>query len=107
MRAGLLTEKVLVLHPTITTNKVGEQITEYEYGNMTAIRARDVSFRQQRQLDSGEVWMQGQRVIEVRMYHDICDNDLIEWRDKRFRILAIETDRQQMCKRITLEEVNQ
>ena len=43
----------------------------------------------------------------VRMYHNICDNDLIEWRDKRFRILAIETDRQQMCKRITLEEVNQ
>lgn len=105
MRAGLLTERVLVLHPTITTNKVGEQITDYE--NMTAIRARDVSFRQQRQLDSGEVWMQGQRVIEVRMYHDICDNDLIELRGKRYRILAIDTDRAQMCKRITLEEVNQ
>jgi len=105
MRAGLLTEKVLVLHPTITTNKVGEQITEYE--DMTAIRARDVSFRQQRQLDSGEVWMQGQRVVEVRMYHDICPNDLIEFKDKRYRILAIETERQQMCKRLTLEEVNQ
>ena len=105
MRAGLLTERVLVLHPTITTNKVGEQITDYE--NMTAIRARDVSFRQQRQLDSGEVWMQGQRDIEVRMYHDICDNDLIELRGKRYRILAIDTDRAQMCKRITLEEVNQ
>ena len=105
MRAGLLTEKVLVLHPTTTTNTVGEQVTEFDV--VSSIRARDVSFRQQRQLDSGEVWMQGQRVIEVRMYHDICDNDLIEWRDKRYRILAIDTDRQLMCKRLTLEEINQ
>lgn len=105
MRAGLLTEKVLVLHPIFSINKVGEQITELE--TMTAIRARDVSFRQQRQQDSGEVWMQGQRVIEVRLYHDICENDLIEWNGKRYRILSIDTDRQQMCKRLTIEEVNQ
>ena len=100
-----MTEKVLVLHPTVTTNPVGEQITSYD--NVSAIRARDVSFRQQRQLDNGEVWMQGQRTLEVRMYHDICDNDLIEWRDKRYRILSIDTDRQHMCKHLTIEEVNQ
>lgn len=105
MRAGLLTEKVYVLHPTVTTNAVGEQITEYN--DYSVIRARDVSFRQQRQLDNGEMWMQGQRVIETRLYHDICDNDLIEWKEKRFRILSIDTDRQQMCKRLTIAEVNQ
>lgn len=102
-----MTERVLVMHPTITINKVGEQVTEYEYENITAIRARDVSFRQQRQLDSGEVWMQGVRVIEVRMYHQICNTDIVEWQGKRYRIISIDTDRAQMCKRLTLEEVNQ
>lgn len=105
IRAGLLTERVLVLHPTTTTNAVGEQVTEYD--ETTAIRARDVSHRQSRTNDNGEVWMPSASVLEVRQYHGICDTDLLEWNGKRYRIVGIENDRQQRCKRLTIEEVNQ
>ena len=105
MRAGLLTERVSVLHPTTTTNNVGEQVTAYE--ETTAIRARDVSNRQSRTNDNGEIWMPSTRVLEVRIYHDICDTDLLKWNGKQYRIIGIETDRQQRCKRLTIEEVNQ
>ena len=105
MRAGLLSETIRIMRPTVTTNTVGEQVTEYApYKDMFA---RHVVNRQNRTNDNGEIWMPQTFTIEVRIYQDIQDYDLIQWDGKQYRILSIETDKTIRCKRLTIEQVNQ
>lgn len=106
MRAGLLTEWLDVLTPRRNTiNALGEQETEYSC--FTHIRARDVSHRQSRVNENGQMWFPSTKIFEVRLYQDIKETDIIEWRGKKYRIIDIEVDRQQMCKRLTVDEINQ
>lgn len=105
MRAGLLSETIKVLRPTVNENEVGEQITEYN--EVLEIKARNVINRNNRVLENGEIYYPTDRTIEVRIYQDIKDYDIIEWEGKRWRITSIETDKPLMCKRLLIVEMNE
>ncbi len=105
MRAGLLTETITVKTPTTTTNSVGEQSTTYT--DKATIKARNVINRQTRTNDNGDVWLPATHTLEVRMYQNISDYDIISWNGKIYHILSIEIDRPRMCKRLEIAEINE
>ena len=104
MRAGLLTERIDILRPTVSTSTVGEQVVQLTVWCST--RARLVVHRQNRTQSNGEVWSPTAITMEIRKYHRVQDTDLVQWDGKNYRIVAIEVDRAVQCKRLTLEEVN-
>lgn len=105
MRAGLLTEIIEVLQPTVTTNAVGEQVTTY--ATKGSIRARNVVHRETRTNLNGDMSYPKTYTLEVRIFQDIDDYDLIQWNGKRYTILSVEIDKQLMCKRLEITENNE
>lgn len=105
MRAGLLTETITVKTPTVTTNSVGEQTTTYTV--KATIRARNVINRQQRTNDNGDIYLPATHTLEVRIYQNIGDTDIVTWNGKTYRILGIEVDKPLQCKRLEIAEVNE
>lgn len=104
MRAGLLNELVEVWKPEVT-NQHGEQVTDYSF--TFRCKARVLSANRSRSQEMGEVYYPMTRTIEVRMYQQIGDYDRIVMRGRTYRILSVEIDRSQQCKRMELEEVNE
>lgn len=105
MRAGLLTETIKILAPTVEVNSVGEQITTYT--EKATIKARNVLHRQGRQNDNGDVWMPNTYTLEVRIYQSIDDYDIIQWNGREYTILSIQVDRPLMCKRLEISQKNE
>ena len=77
MQAGLLTETINIYNPSITTNEYGETIQNYT------------------------------KTFHIRYYVNINENMLIEWQNKKYRILSIEELRKWNEKVITGELINE
>ena len=105
MRAGLLKETITVYTPTVTRNAVGEQVVTYT--DKGTIRARSVIYRQQRANLDGDIDMPRSHTLEVRIFQDITEHDIIEWQGKRYRILSIDVDTAIQCKRLEVAEINE
>lgn len=100
-----MTETITVKAPSVETNSVGEQVTTYT--DKAVIRARNVLNRGNRTNSEGDVWMPRTHTLEVRIYQNIDDHDIIAWKGKLFRILSLEVDRPLMCQRLIVEEIEQ
>ena len=105
MRAGLLTETIQVLQPTVTINEVGEQITSY--GLKATIKARNVVHREIQTNLNGDVSYPKQYTLEVRLYQNIDDYDRIRWNGKDYSIISLQVDKPLMCKRLEIAEINE
>lgn len=105
MRAGLLTETITIMQPTVTINEVGEQVTNYTV--KATIRARNLINREQRTNLNGDVDYPKTHTLEVRIYQNIDERDIVSWNGNRFTILSIEIDKPMMCKRIEIAEINE
>lgn len=105
MRAGLLKETIEILTPSLRRNEVGEQVVRYT--SKGTIRARSVIYRQQRANLDGDIDMPRSHTVEVRIFQDIDEHDIIEWQGKRYRIVSIDLDTAIQCKRLTITEINE
>lgn len=104
MRAGLLTERINIISPVLTTNDYGEQTTEWEVTYTT--RARLVHDNGSRVINNGEVFYAYTKTFEIRDYVPVSNFDRIEWNNVQYRILDIEPDTKKMKKIIRVELVN-
>lgn len=105
MRCGLLQYKIDILRPYIQENEFGERVEEYKPYYCT--RARMISNGGGKQILNQEITYLYRKVFEVHHYVDVRETDLIQYNDKRYRIISIDLDRTQMKKVITCEEADE
>ena len=105
MRRGKLRESIDIYRPVTTQNELGEMVQEYKIWYCT--RARAVSNGGSRTLANTGISYQYRKVFEVHRYVDVREADIIHWMGKKYRILSIELDRNQMKKVITTEEIDE
>lgn len=84
MRAGLLKNFIYVYRPVVTTNSVGEQVTTYVFQH--SYRAKAVHRGRNRTDLQGEIVYPNVQELQVRIYADIQDYDIIKFQDHFYRL---------------------
>lgn len=104
MRAGLLSEVVNIYRPTVTVNTLGEQVTVYSM--VHAYRARVMHRSHGRENFNGDIIYPNTQTLQMRIYVDVHDNDIIKFQDHYYRITqAPLVDRDQQCVTLEIEQV--
>lgn len=103
MRAGLLKEVVDVYRPTVSTNTLGEQVTIYTKVN--TYRARVVHRSHNRDNFEGDINYPNVQHLQLRIYVDIKDNDIIKFQEHYYRLTqAPLRDRDLQCTTLEMEQ---
>ena len=105
MRCGLLKDKIDIYRPISNQNEFGEMVKEYRPWYCT--RSRIVSNGGSRTLLNNEIFYPYRKIFEVHLYLDIKETDIIHWEGKKYRILSIDLDRNQMKKVIMTELIDE
>lgn len=105
MRCGLLKDKIDIYRPISNQNEFGEMVQEYRPWYCT--RARIVSNGGSRTLFNNEIFYPYRKIFELHQYVDVNETDLIHWNGKKYRILSIDFDRNQMKKVIMTELIDE
>lgn len=87
-RAGLLAEIIHILSPRFVVNEFGEKVQTYVETYKT--RARVDHNSGNRSLENNEIFYWYQKTFTVRSYVPINEFDLIQYNNKRYRVLSIE-----------------
>lgn len=87
-RAGLLTKPIKILTPKTEINEFGEQIQDYSVSYNT--RARVIHDNGNRTTENNEIFYPYQKTFNIRSYVPVTEYDLIEFENKRYRIITIE-----------------
>lgn len=103
MRAGLLKEVVDIYCPTVSTNALGEQVTIYTKVN--TYRARVVHRSHNRDNFEGDINYPNVQHLQLRIYVDIKDNDIIKFQEHYYRLTqAPLRDRDLQCTTLEMEQ---
>ena len=105
MQAGLLTETINIYNPSTSSNEYGEQIQKYTLVCKT--RAKVDYSGGRKNIENNEVFFDYTKTFHIRYYVPINENMLIEWHNKKYRILSIEVIRKWNEKIITGELINE
>ena len=105
MRCGLLKDKIDIYRPISNQNEFGEIVQEYKIWYCT--RARAVSNGGSRTLLNNELFYPYRMIFELHQYVDVKETDIIHWEGKKYRILSIDLDRNQMKKVIMTELIDE
>ena len=105
MRCGLLKNKIDIYRPISNQNEFGEIVQEYRPWYCT--RARAVSNGGSRTLLNNEFFYPSRKIFEVHQYVDVKETDIIHYDNKKYRILSIDLDRNQMKKVIMTELIDE
>lgn len=87
-RAGLLNEVINILTSTSTVNEYGEKVQTYNVTYTTRARVEHNSGT--RSTDNNEIFYSYQKTFTVRSYVPVTEFDLIEYDNKKYRIITIE-----------------
>jgi hypothetical protein len=71
------------------------------------MRVRHLDREGTRTVINDEIVYTNSKQFEVRFYQPLENTDIIEWYDKRYRILNISPDRPNMRKIVTVELINE
>lgn len=82
--AGKLSERVAILHPEVTREESGEQITQYK--EIKEVWANVVFQRGAQALSMGEVWLNRSVVITMRNNSAITERSRLRWDNKTYII---------------------
>lgn len=104
MRAGLLTERIEILKPDVSTNDFGEETTDWI--SIYTTKARLVHTGGNRTVQNDEVFYSYTKTFQIRNYVSVQEYDRILWNGKQYRILDIEPEKQQQQITIKTELVN-
>ena len=103
LRAGLLNEVIKVYRPEVTINSLGEQTTTYSL--VHTYRARVVHRSHNRENIQGEIAYPNTFELQVRIYCDIDDYDIILWQGHYYRLTqAPISDRTTQSKTLVIEQ---
>ena len=105
MRCGLLKDNIDIYRAITSQNEFGEMVQEYRPWYCT--RARAVSNGGSRELMNNEIFYQYRKIFEVHQYVDVNETDVIHYDNKKYRILSIDLERNQMKKVIITELIDE
>lgn len=104
MIAGTLNENIKILTPSITVNDYGEGVETYNQTITT--KANVVHAGASKNIENGELFFGMSKIFKVRIYVNVDYLDVIEWNENKYKINAIEIDKQNQCKIITCTLIN-
>ncbi len=104
MQAGILTENITIKRPTVTKNAYGEEVTEYAV--IWNTRARLAHTGGGRTVENESIFYNKTKTFEVRDYVPIDYYDIIEWDNRKYRVIDIEPFKKQQKINIRTELIN-
>lgn len=106
MRAGLLTEVVTVEQPIIAKDDFGA--TEHLWKPIIINTRAKVSYSSGgRANENNEIVFAYEVLFTMRIYHQINERMRIIWKNRKYRILSIEYNREQQQQIIKTELINE
>ncbi len=105
MNAGLLNKNIIIVEVHYTRNKYGEQDRTLDLKYKT--RARVIYDSGSRAEENSELVYNYYKTFQVRHYVPIVETDFVDYDNKLYRILAIETRDDYNDKLIKTELVNE
>lgn len=106
MRAGLLKEIIEIYRKGIVQDEYGS--TSEQYLPIRKTKARVVHKGGNRELINNEIVYPYLKTFEVWNYIDVQEKiDEIHWNNKKYRVLSVESVKEQNKKIIETEEVNE
>ena len=106
MRAGLLTEVISVEKPVTITNEFGANSIKWE--TFIGKTKAQVTYSSGNRLnENNEIIFAYEVVFTVRIYHQINERMRIIWKNKKYRILSLEENRQLQTLTIKTELINE
>lgn len=101
MRAGLLNKMIHVKRPVVTTNTLGEQVMTYV--DLYTTRARLVRHSRNRANVEDNMTMTNTITIQVRIYHDIKQNDIVIFDGVMYNVTSVMKLEQEQCLEVQLD----
>lgn len=101
MRAGLLNKMIQVKRPVVTTNTLGEQVMTYV--DLYTTRARLVRHSRNRANVEDNMTMTNTITIQVRIYHDIKQNDIVIFDGVMYNVTSVMKLEQEQCLEVQLD----
>ena len=101
MRAGLLNKMIQVKRPVVTTNTLGEQVMTYV--DLYTTRARLVRHSRNRTNVEDNMTMTNTITIQVRIYHDIKQNDIVIFDGVTYNVTSVMKLEQEQCLEVQLD----
>lgn len=107
MRAGLLNEIIRIECQEYVKTEYGDQKTTIWKTKIPETRAYVTWKSVARTVENQEIFFSRNIQFQIRIYHDVSNLDRIIWKNEKYRILSIETDRQIQRKIIECELINE
>lgn len=104
MKAGSLKETIKIIRNKFEKTKFGDEIEIWV--DLCSTRAELKHDTGSRLNVNNEILYSAIKTFKVRYYVEVDEFDRIEWNGKQYRIISIEPDRNQRCKYIKTELVN-
>lgn len=105
MRAGLLTEVVTVEQPITITDDFGANKTGWN--PIINTRAKVSYSSGNRANENNEIVFTYEVLFTMRIYHQINERMRIIWKNRKYRILSIERNKEQQHQIIKTELINE
>lgn len=106
MRAGRLTEIISVEKPTQWSNEYGA--TSIQWENFIGKTRAEVTYSNgNRRNENNEIIFAYEVTFTVRIYHQINERMRIIWKNKKYRILSIEENKELQSLTIKTELINE
>lgn len=105
MKAGILTEKIVVQRPNVTRDEYNSETTTY-VDHITTKAFVDHNRGNRIEVTDENFWTDI-RTFVVRIYHDIQPTDRISYNNNIYRILDIDIDKELQRMVIKTEKVNE
>ena len=106
MKAGLLTETIRIETPETFRNEYGADSKRWETW-IGKTKAAVTYNSGNRETENNEIIYSYQVTFTVRIYHQINESMRIIWKNKKYRILSIEPNKQKQSLTIRAELINE
>ena len=106
MRAGLLNEIIQVEQPVTTPNEYGANYIQWKTF-ISRTKAQVTYTSGNRLNENNEIIFAYEVVFTMRIYHQINERMRIIWKNKKYRILSIEENKQLQTLTVKTELINE
>ena len=107
MQAGILNELIKVEQPVVSRNDEYSTKTLTEWKTFIGQTRANVTYTSGNRVnENNEIIFAYEVVFKVRIYHQIDERMRIIWKDKKYRILSIESNKKLQMLTIKAELIN-
>lgn len=105
MRAGLLTQSIIIQEPEAVKDGYGANTVEWK--DIISTRSQVTFNSGNRQNQNNEIVHAYTITFTIRLFHPVNENMRIIWKGKKYRILSINTDTFKQSNTIISELINE